>query len=137
MNWSDIPKHPTRRALRQFAAGLLVCFVVLGARQYFGRGHHALGMVLGTLGVVLGGLGLWRPVTLRWLFTGWMVLAFPVGWVVSQVMLAIMFYGVLTPVAVLFRLRGRDLLARRRASRPTLWTAKPPPRDVRSYFRQY
>ena len=53
-------------------------------------------------------------------------------------MLALMFYLLLTPIALIFRLQGRDLLARKSApNRSTFWTAKQTPQDVRSYFRQY
>ena len=39
-----------------------------------------------------------------------MVLAFPIGWTVSQVILAVMFYGLFTPIGLVFRLIGRDPL---------------------------
>jgi len=49
-----------------------------------------------------------------------------------------MFYGVFTPVALVFRLIGRDALSRRR--RPDLdsyWQPKPPAAGPRSYFKQF
>src|ERR1043166_8790142 len=115
MTFSDIPFRPTSNALRQFAALWLVIFLAVGAHQYFKLGHHTQGMVLGAVAVVVGTLGLIKPGAVRWIFVGWMVLAFPIGWLVSQIMLAVLFYLVLTPVAVLFRWRGRDVLARKPA----------------------
>jgi hypothetical protein len=51
--------------------------------------------------------------------------------------LALLFFGVFTPVALLFKLIGRDVLARhQRPEVPTYWTAHPAVKDVRSYFRQ-
>ncbi len=138
MTWADIPFRPTRKALRQFAAAWLVFFLAFGAHQYLARGHHPAGVVLMVLAVLVGSVGLLRPLAIRWLFVGWMVVAFPIGWAISQLMLVLMFYLILTPVAVFFRLRGRDLLCRRRASqRQSFWTHKQTPLDVRSYFRQY
>ena len=43
-----------------------------------------------------------------------MVLAFPIGWTVSQVILLLMFYGLFTPIGLVFRLIGRDPLQRAR-----------------------
>jgi hypothetical protein len=138
MNWSDIPRNPTSRALRQFAAAWLVFFLAFGAHQYFVHSHHLAGAILAALAVVFGSLGLANPSAIRWLFVTWMVLAFPIGWAISQVMVAVMFYLLLTPVAFLFRLRGRDSLARKPAhNRPSFWEPKSTPSDVRSYFRQY
>jgi hypothetical protein len=138
MRWVDIPLQPTKKTLRQFAAVWLVFFMAIGALQYWGHGREQLGLVLGALAVTVGGPGLLRPVALRWLFVGWIVLAFPIGWLISQLALALVFYGVLTPVALIFRLRGRDTLCRRPApGQPTFWAPKDTPQDLRSYFRQY
>jgi hypothetical protein len=78
------------------------------------------------------------PATIRWIYVGCMIAAFPVGWVVSQVMLAVLFYVMITPVALLFRWRGRDSLHRAPArGRASYWTEKSQPEDLRRYFRQY
>ena len=54
---------------------------------------------------------------MRLIYVGWMVLAFPIGWTVSQVMLALMFFGLFTPIGLVFRLIGRDPLQRTRPAR--------------------
>lgn len=138
MTWSDIPFQPGNKALRQFAGAWLVFLLAFGLHQYLVRGHHTAGAAIMALALVVGLIGLLHPPAVRWLFVGWMVLAFPIGWLVSLIMLLVMFYGVITPVAMLFRLRGRDLLQRkRRADRDSFWLPKQSPTDVRSYLRQY
>jgi len=138
MNWSDLPLHPTPKALRQFSAAWLLFFLCLGTHQYFVREHQVLALLLGLMAVLIGTLGLIKPAAVRWIFVAWMVLAFPIGWLVSQLMLALLFFVVLTPVAILFRLRGRDLLDRKPApEKSTFWTKKSMPENVESYFRQY
>ncbi len=138
MKWSDFPLKPTARALRQFAGAWLIFFLAVAIHCYVGRGQHQAGIAIGVMAVVLGGLGLVRPAALRWLYVGATALTFPIGWVISQIMLGIMFYGVITPLALWFRIRGRDLLARKPApSRASFWTPKDTPADMRAYFRQY
>jgi hypothetical protein len=138
MKWSDIPKNPPPRTLRQFAAAWLVFLLAFGAHQHLARAHHGLALAAVIAAVGLGGLGLFKPAAVRWLFIGCLVVTFPIGWMVSQVMLLLMFYGIITPVAAFFRLRGRDLLALKpRPDRATWWVPKPTPQNVRSYFRQY
>jgi len=123
--------------LRVFSAGWLLFFLYL-ARKCSIHGHHNLSLSLGVLAVLIGTMGLIKPAAVRWIFVAWMVLAFPIGWLVSQLMLALLFFVVLTPVAILFRLRGRDLLARKPApAKSTFWTKKSMPENVESYFRQY
>jgi hypothetical protein len=138
MKWSDLPLKPTARMLRQFAAAWLIFFLAVGMYRYVARGQHQVGIAVGLMAVVVGVTGLIRPAAVRWLFVAATVLAFPIGWVVSQVMLAIMFYGIITPLALLFRIQGRDLLARKRApNSPTFWTPKQTPEEMGTYFRQY
>jgi len=138
MTWSDLPTNPSQKVLRQFSAAWLVFFLAVGARQYFRRGHHEVGIILGVIAILIGGLGLVKPVAVRRLFVACTVLAFPIGWVISQIMLALMFYGLVTPIAFIFKVQGRDLLARKPATdRATFWMPKKMPTDVSSYFRQY
>ena len=138
MKWSDLPLKPTARALRQFAGAWLIIFLAAGAHRYVVRGQHQVGIAVGVMALMVGGIGLIRPAVVRWLFVGATVLAFPIGWVVSQIMLALMYYGIITPLAVWFRIRGRDLLCRKPApNRPSFWTPKSTPENMGAYFRQY
>lgn len=126
------------RALRQFAAAWLLFLLGVAAHQWFMRGHHTAGLVLAAVAVVVGVPGLIRPTSIRWIFAAAMALAFPVGWVISQLVVVLIFYVVITPVALFFKMTRRDLLCRKPGpDRQTFWTPKPTPTDMRSYFRQH
>jgi hypothetical protein len=65
-------------------------------------------------------------------------LSLPVGFVVSHAVMGILFFGVLTPIGLLFRLTGRDRLARtREADRSTYWEPCAPAASVERYYRQF
>ena len=52
--------------------------------------------------------------------------------------MAVLFYGVFTPIGLFFRLIGRDPLHRRfQPEADTYWVARRPATDVRRYFRQF
>src|SRR5262245_31817192 len=135
MKWSDIPMNPSARLLRQFAAAWLVFFLAWAAWQGLRAGRPQLGWALGVLAVVVGGSGLIWPALVRWIFVGWMILAFPIGWLVSWLMLSVLYFGIFTPMAIWFRLVGRDPLRRRRADMPSYWRRKEIPADVSRYFK--
>lgn len=141
MKWTDIPKHPSSRTLRQFAIGWLLFFLSLAAWQGLRRAHPKLGIALATLAISGGVLGLVMPAALRGFFRGWLMLIFPIGWLISQVVLLIVFYGVFTPMALFLRWRGRDVLGLRRPANlkgsGSLWRPREAPLDRRSYLRQY
>jgi hypothetical protein len=138
MRWSDIPFHPLRRTLRQFAGLWLVAFGGLALWQALARGQTAVAGILAVLALTIGPLGLARPEWVRWIYVGWMVLAFPIGWTVSQITLMVMFFGLITPIGLVFRLAGRDPLHRAcRAERKSYWAPKPAPSDLGRYFKQF
>ena len=138
MRWSDIPRNPSGRLLRQFAGLWLLFFGCLACWHGLARHRVGLAIPLAVLALAIGLLGLLRPHSVRPVFVAWMVLAFPVGWVVGHVLLAVVFYGVFTPLGLAFRLAGRDALGRRRpADRGSYWLPKPAADGVASYFRQF
>jgi hypothetical protein len=128
---------PTARVLRQFAAAWLVFFLLLAANQIWRRGHTSAGCVLAAISLI-GIVGLVKPNALRWLFLVASMVAFPIGWVVSLVMLAIMFYGVVTPVALFWRLRGRDLLQLRgKKEQSSFWIRRDAQPMPEQYLKQF
>src|SRR5437660_11363505 len=135
MQWSDISWKPSTRTLRQFAGVWLLALGGLACWHGFVRGHSTLGIVLAVLAVTVGPLGLIRPQAIRPVFLIAMIAAFPIGWLVSRVILACLYYGIFAPVGLLFRLIGRDALARRpHPEQATYWESKPMSTDMASYL---
>jgi hypothetical protein len=138
MRWSDIAFAPSSRILRQFAGLWLVVFMGLACWHGLWRQRPELGLGLAGLAAVVGLPGLLKPQSIRRVFVAAQLLALPIGLVVSHLILALLFYGVFTPLAVLFRLRGRDMLRiQRPLEQATYWTAKPAAAHVRDYFRPF
>jgi hypothetical protein len=136
MRWSDISF--TSRTLRQFAALWIVFFLALAAWYGLAQGHRTLGVALAIAAVTIGPLGLINPRWIKPIYTVWMVAVFPIGWLVSLVLMAVVYYGVVTPIAVAFRLTGRDSLQRHSPPEAdTCWRPKPMPQDPARYLRQY
>lgn len=128
----------TRSTLRQFAALWLVLFSALAASAFFRRNSPVAAGVFAVLAVAVGPIGLLKPEAIRPLFTGLVRLTQPIGSVVSRILLAVLLYGLFTPVALLFRAIGRDTMNRRfDRKRDTYWTPKKIPADPRRYFRPY
>ena len=136
MQWSDVTKPPSDKMLRQFAGLCLVVFGSLAAWRWFHGNTTVWTQLLAGFAVVVGVTGLLVPRAVKPIFVGWMIAAFPIGWTVSRIVLAAMFYLIFTPVAVVFRLMGRDPLHLRRGDGRSHWGAKPAPADSETYFRQ-
>ena len=129
---------PSDRVLRQFAAMWIIFFALIAARREFHHHQHNAALVLAVLAFTLGPLGLIWPRIIKPIFVGWMALAYPIGWLVSRVILGILFYGLFTPVAWIFRLKGRDSLGLKpQPGAETYWHAKPQAANDAQYLRQF
>jgi hypothetical protein len=134
----DINWHPTSSQLRQFAVLQLVFFGLAAVWL-----DHRIGSRAATLGVLsLSALacliGLIRPQTLRWFFVGWIVAVFPIGWCVSHLLLAVIFYLVFAPIGIIMAWCGYDPMHRRwDRQAKTYWLTRTPPDDIQRYFKQY
>ncbi|HYN06263.1 MAG TPA: hypothetical protein VES67_02635 [Vicinamibacterales bacterium] len=124
------------RLLRQFAGLWLVFWGGLAAWQLY-QGRPTRAAVLGGLAVALGAVGLARPETIRPFFAALNAIARPIGAVMTRIVLGIAYYGLFTPLALVFRAMGRDPLFRqRRSGATTYWTARTGTQEPRRYFRQ-
>ena len=141
---------PDAKQLRQFGFIALGAFALIGAvvlwrgglfGSSFGEATQSVAYVLWGLGIISALFSLLWPPANRPLFVALVVLTFPIGLVVSHVVLALFFFGILTPVALFFRLIGRDPLERKfDRERESYWTDLPEVPEVidtKDYFRQF
>lgn len=139
MQWSEKHTNPTLKTLRQFG-GLSFIFLSYGAYvQGYVRHNVNLAVVFAAVAASIGVLALVKPAYIRPLFVGAMGVTFPIGWVVSKVLLGLIYYGLITPVAMIFRLIGRDALSLKNQSqsKTTYWLPKEISTDPKRYFRMY
>ena len=129
--------NPDARMLRQFGFLCILFFGILSGLQYFRSGNPTAATILAGLAVSGGLLGALRPMLLKPVFLGWMILAFPIGWVVSHVLLACLFYGVFFPLGMILRGLGHDPLRLKKPVGTSYWQARSPQTDARRYLRQY
>ena len=129
---------PTDRMLRQFAGLWIVVFGLLAARRFDDHGD-ALAIGLGLLAITVGPMGIVWPRAIKPIFVTWMAVATPIGQIVSHVILGVLFYGLFTFVASMFRLIRRDALELQRpsADAPSYWRPAPPARPASHYLRQF
>jgi hypothetical protein len=143
INWK-----PDRRQLRWFGVAAVVLLAaaavwVLLRRSLAGfeMTSEAAGLVAAALGAaaaLCGLLTLAAPAALKPLYLGLTVVGWPIGWLVSNVALALVYYVVLAPIGVVMRVWRPDPL-RRRFDREaqSYWVRRPESDESDRYFRQF
>lgn len=143
----DINWNPTRKELRWFA-GLLIIFCGIVAwmlnessqpiASTLPRVISPFAVAIAVAGAVIGITGLARPDWVRYVYVAWMVAVSPIAFVVSNLIVAIVFYLVVAPIGFAMKLVRRDALHLEfRDETTSYWQEKQMPKDPRRYFRQY
>ena len=135
----EIEWHPTRRQLRLFGASGLLASIVAALALHFVWGAAVLwaAVVLAT-GAALCLCSLIAPAVTRILFIGLTLVAMPFGFVSSLLLLAAFYFLLLTPLALVFRLIGRDALCRRfDPAAESYWVPHRSNEDLERYFHQF
>ena len=94
--------------LRKFGITIGLFLMIL-AGVLFWRGKESFEILL-VFGLVLCLLGLTIPVALKPVYWIWMVFATILGWIMTRVILSLLFYLVITPIGVFSRLSGNRFL---------------------------
>jgi hypothetical protein len=131
-----INRNPSRRDLVVFGIGLPILAALLGWHRW-SAGSPVAAETIWAVGALVSLAFALVPPARRWIYIGWMYAVFPIGWVVSHAILAVVFFGVFAPIGVLLRLFGGDPMNRALdKSATTYWISREGQREPASYFRQ-
>lgn len=124
---------PAERQFGLFVTGVLLAVAVYG----WSRGWLTAMLVpLILLGLAVGLIALLLPHRLAPINRAWARLGLLLGRVVSPVVLAILFFGLITPVALVTRLFGRDELHLRYRAAASYWIPRETARPAAESFTQ-
>ncbi len=143
----EINLRPDARTLRQFGWIALVGFGLLAIAAWRGwlvfgyleaGGRETAAMIFGALAAACALFSLVYPKANLPIYVGLTVVAFPIGFVLSYVIMATLFYLIIAPIGFLLRIFGQDPMDRRLLpAAKTYWIDARPERPRESYFRQF
>jgi hypothetical protein len=110
----------TKKDLRNFGITVGTVLILIAGLLFWKQKDSFL--YFGILGALLISAGLIIPVILKPLNKAWMTLAIFMGWVMTRLILTILFYIVLTPTAFIAKLIRKNFLDLKiDTSRSTYW----------------
>ena len=112
---------------RKFGLTLGSIFAALALLLYWRHRLHAAFFISAFAAPPLLLLALVAPRALVPVERGWRALAHALGWVNTRVLLAVVYFLVFAPIALVLRIAGKDPLERRRdPGRATYWRTREP-----------
>jgi len=136
---AEINWHPSRKELRTFAiiALLAATLVALLLWRFKGLGIRWTAAIFSLGAAILLSSFISLRLT-RIIYLGFILATLPIGLLVSFLLFAIFFFGILTPLALVFRLIGRDTLHRKfDPDTDSYWIAHRQPDNLDQYFHQF
>jgi hypothetical protein len=106
-------KKLTIKELREF--GLLtggIIAVLFGVILPLVHGH-SLPIIPWVIAIIFVGLAIFLPKSLDPIYRVWMKIGLYVGWLESRIVLSIVFFTILTPMAFIMKLFNRDTMTRK------------------------
>lgn len=110
--WDELKKIKSgRKELREFGLTIGAILVILGGVAIW-RGKPIYPYFLG-FGIAFIIMGIILPQILRLPQKIWMGFAVMLGFFMSRIVLAVLFYSVVTPIGIVTRIFGKDILDQR------------------------
>lgn len=126
---------PSHRDCRKLGLVFLIALGIIGGLLLW-RSGAAGWWVLGA-GGLLGLWGLAWPAGYKPIYLAWMALALVLGFIMSRVLLTLLFYLALTPIGLIRRLMGKRPLDLNLADRDSYWYPREEPYDPQSSEKMY
>ena len=135
MKLVEINRDPTNRQLRQF--GVICLFALPFVGWIWGAGLQIIGL-LALLGLLLAIAGAALPSAVKPVFLALTIVAMPIGMVIGELAMLIIFFGVFLPFGLVFRILRRDALQLTLTKQAkSYWQTKKQPNGATSYYRQF
>ena len=126
---------PQKKDLRNLGLVFLVALGLIGAFLLW-KGRPSGPYWIGA-GVLFGLWGLAWPAGLKPVYKVWMAFAVILGYFVSRILLSAIFYLVVTPIGLVMRLLGKDLLDRKLKDRDSYWHVRDDEYDPKRTEKMY
>lgn len=127
-----------REELRRFGLVVGTAFLAMGIWWLYRERFVLAAGGLALLGAALVGLGALAPDLLLRPYRSWMAMASVLSFVMTRVILAIVFFLAVTPIGIIMRIAGLDPLRRRSGSSESYWReASGRQRNPRHFEKMY
>ncbi len=98
----------SKKDLKKFGLTIGIVLVILSVLLFY-KGKNSAAY-FGAVGIVLSVLALLAPMILKPLNKIWMSLSIVLGWIMTRVILTVLFYLAITPIGLLIKLFRKDFL---------------------------
>ncbi len=134
INW-----NPDKKFLRTFGLTALLAAICIFFVLYLSKGlAFQFSLIIFIVGLIIFVLSRASLKVTRLIYLGLTLVTLPIGLAVSFIVLAIFYFLLLTPLALIFRLKGRDVLGLKfKTDSKSYWEKRTGTETLERYFHQF
>ena len=111
-----------RKDLKSFGVAIGFILLVIGAFLFFREKDSVIYFF--SIGLLFIGLGVIFPAALKPMHKIWMTFAIVIGWIMTRVILSVLFFSIITFIGLFTRLLGKDFLNLKSKSNESYWNVR-------------
>ena len=96
----------------------IILFIISGLLFYYGKEIYQLIAIIGSGFLVLG---LILPILLKPIYFVWMTFAAILGWIMTRVILTLVYFLIITPIGLITKFLGEDFLGLKKSNSDSYW----------------
>ena len=126
----------SKKEIKSFGITIgIVLFIISGVLIYYDKDVYQLIAILASAFI---GLGLILPILLKPIYFIWMVFAAILGWIMTRVILSLVFYLIITPIGLITKMIGEDFLAIKKKNSDSYWNHRDSSKELyQDYEKQF
>ena len=112
----------SRKDLKNFGFTIGFILLIIGAFLFFKeKDSFVYFFSIGSILIILGGI---TPVILKPIYKIWMIFAVIIGWIMTRIILSVLFFSIITIIGIFTRLLGKDFLNLKSKNNESYWNIR-------------
>ena len=126
----------SRKDLKNFGFAIGFILLIIGLFLFVrGRDLFVYFFSIGSILIILGGI---TPFILKPIYKIWMIFAVIIGWIMTRIILSVLFFSIITIIGLFTRLIGKDFLNLKSKSNESYWNIRNKERELnQDYEKQF
>ena len=126
----------SRKDLKNFGFAIGFILLIIGLFLFVrGKDLFVYFFSIGSILIILGGI---NPSILKPIYKIWMIFAVIIGWIMTRIILSVLFFSIITIIGLFTRLIGKDFLNLKSKSNESYWNIRNKERELnQDYEKQF
>jgi len=126
----------SRKDLKNFGFAIGFILLIIGLFLFVrGKDLFVYCFSIGSILIILGGI---TPFILKPIYKIWMIFAVIIGWIMTRIILSVLFFSIITIIGLFTRLIGKDFLNLKSKSNESYWNIRNKERELnQDYEKQF